>query len=91
MCLGLIPKTKKNNQKVFAVGDNQLISPQSKCYFFLYNILMDFILTFSYIYIKYKIYKIYMKCTFFFSHMWKIDPKDKHIHKNKRDHIETQR
>jgi hypothetical protein len=24
-----------------------------------------------------------------FSHMWKIDPKDKHIHKNKHDHIQT--
>jgi hypothetical protein len=21
--------------------------------------------------------------------MWKIDPKDKHIHKNKHDHIQT--
>jgi hypothetical protein len=25
----------------------------------------------------------------FFSHMWKIDPKDKHIHKNKHDHLQT--
>jgi hypothetical protein len=25
-----------------------------------------------------------------FTHMWKIDPKDKHIHKNKHDHIQTQ-
>jgi hypothetical protein len=24
-----------------------------------------------------------------FSHMLKIDPKDKHIHKNKHDHIQT--
>jgi hypothetical protein len=24
-----------------------------------------------------------------FSHMWKTDPKDKHIHKNKCDHIWT--
>jgi hypothetical protein len=24
-----------------------------------------------------------------FSHMWKIDPKDKHIHKNKYDHTQT--
>jgi hypothetical protein len=24
-----------------------------------------------------------------FSHMWKIDPKDKRIHKNKHDHIRT--
>jgi hypothetical protein len=24
-----------------------------------------------------------------FSHMWKIDPKDKHIHKNKPDHTQT--
>jgi hypothetical protein len=24
-----------------------------------------------------------------FSHMWKIDPKDKHIQKNKHDHIQT--
>jgi hypothetical protein len=23
-----------------------------------------------------------------FSHMWKTDPKDKHIHKNKHDHIQ---
>jgi hypothetical protein len=25
-----------------------------------------------------------------FSHMWKIDPKDKHLHKTKHDHIQTQ-
>jgi hypothetical protein len=24
-----------------------------------------------------------------FSHMWKIAPKDKHIHKTKHDHIQT--
>jgi hypothetical protein len=24
-----------------------------------------------------------------FSHMWKIDPKDKQIHKNKHDNIQT--
>jgi hypothetical protein len=24
-----------------------------------------------------------------FSHMWKIHPKDKQIHKNKHDHIQT--
>jgi hypothetical protein len=24
-----------------------------------------------------------------FSSMWKINPKDKHIHKNKHDHIQT--
>jgi hypothetical protein len=23
------------------------------------------------------------------SHMWKIDPKDKHIHKNKYDHMQV--
>jgi hypothetical protein len=23
------------------------------------------------------------------SHMWKIDPQDKHIHKNKYDHTQT--
>jgi hypothetical protein len=23
--------------------------------------------------------------------MWKIDPKDKHIHKNKHDHTQTQK
>jgi hypothetical protein len=25
-----------------------------------------------------------------FSHTWKMDPKDKHIHKNKHDHTQTQ-
>jgi hypothetical protein len=25
-----------------------------------------------------------------FSHMWKMDPKDKHIHKNKHDHVKIQ-
>jgi hypothetical protein len=25
-----------------------------------------------------------------FSHTWTIDPKDKHIHKNKHDHMQTQ-
>jgi hypothetical protein len=25
-----------------------------------------------------------------FFHMWKIDPKDKHIQKTKHDHIQTQ-
>jgi hypothetical protein len=25
-----------------------------------------------------------------FPHMWKRDPKDKHIHKNKHDHVQTQ-
>jgi hypothetical protein len=25
-----------------------------------------------------------------FSHTWKIDPKDKHTHKNKQDHTQTQ-
>jgi hypothetical protein len=24
-----------------------------------------------------------------FLHMWKIDPKDKHIHRNKHEHIQT--
>jgi hypothetical protein len=24
-----------------------------------------------------------------FLHMWKIDPKDKHIHKNEHEHIQT--
>jgi hypothetical protein len=24
-----------------------------------------------------------------FSHTWKVDPKDKHIHKNKHDHTQT--
>jgi hypothetical protein len=25
-----------------------------------------------------------------FSHIWQIDPKDKHIHKNRHDHTQTQ-
>jgi hypothetical protein len=25
-----------------------------------------------------------------FSNIWKIDPKDKHIHKNKHDHTQTE-
>jgi hypothetical protein len=29
------------------------------------------------------------KSRMFFSQMWKIDPKDKHIHKTKHDHIQT--
>jgi hypothetical protein len=24
-----------------------------------------------------------------FSHIWKIEPKDKHIHKNMHDHLQT--
>jgi hypothetical protein len=30
------------------------------------------------------------KRSYVFCHMWKIDPKDKHMPKNKHDHIQTQ-
>jgi hypothetical protein len=35
---------------------------------------------------KWKGYMFSLKGIF---HMWKIDPKDKHIHKNKHEHIQT--